>query len=118
MRRRRSTCKCPNHGAARRLRWRVIERRKLPATSRLKCLACGWKWWSRCKYVAKLADHRERAQNGVTEQCIIDRIAQGTLDVCLTTAIVKAADDFKDKKAYRRMRRKLLRACGLKERKD
>lgn len=62
-------------------RWVVIERRKRPKTSRLKCLDCGWKWWSGCQYVDKLRDHKERNRTGMTDQDVIDMICEGRLVV-------------------------------------
>ena len=75
-----SCCKCGNHREAGH-RWGVIERRKPPKTSLLKCLACGWKWWSNCGYIAKLPDHKEHPRKGMTDQDILDRILEGTLVV-------------------------------------
>lgn len=62
-------------------RWRVIERRP-GRSSRLKCLECGWKWYSKCKYVEKIEDHVEVSRKGMTDQHILDRINNGTLIVC------------------------------------
>lgn len=60
-------------------RWRVLERGE--PKSLLKCLACGHKWKSRCKYVAKLDDHVERSRSGMTDDEILMRIKDKSLIV-------------------------------------
>ena len=74
-------CKCGNYRSCK-ASWRVIERRERPLTSQLKCLVCGWKWWSKCKYVARLQDHKERSRSGMTDDDILYRLLDGTLQVC------------------------------------
>jgi len=69
-------CKCIERDRG---KWKVVERRQYPLTSRLKCLRCGIKWWSKCKYVATLGNHVEYSQRGLTDQDILDRINTGTL---------------------------------------
>lgn len=70
-------CKCENRRL--RLKWVVIERRCEPLSSRLKCLACGIKWWSKAKYVRLLKDHTERSRRGMTDQDILERLLDGSL---------------------------------------
>ncbi len=82
-----SNCKCGNYHDAGH-RWVVIERRPSPRSSRLKCLACGWKWYCTCNYVNNLEDHVEQSFKGMTDQDILDRIIDGTLTVFPTTAEV------------------------------
>lgn len=77
-----STCKCGGGYRYAGHRWVVIERRKLPQSSHLKCLQCSWKWWSQCKYVAKLIDHVEVSRSGMTDADILERIETGSLRVC------------------------------------
>lgn len=74
-----STCQCGGGHRRSGHRWVVISRREPPQTSQLKCLECGWKWWSKCGYVAKLPDHTERSRSGLTDQDILDRINAGDL---------------------------------------
>ena len=83
-----SNCKCD--GGFRQIghRWVVIERREAPRSSQLKCLECGWKWWSTCRYVAKLADHVERSRSGMTDQDILYAIKEGAYGVNVKTACV------------------------------
>lgn len=50
-------------------------------SSRLKCLRCGWKWWSRRRYIDQLPDHVERVQSGLTDEDVLQRIHDGTLIV-------------------------------------
>ena len=69
-------CKCLVRDKS---KWVVITRREQPLTSRLKCLRCSIKWWSKCKYVATLRDHAERSCKGLTDQDILDRINEGSL---------------------------------------
>lgn len=69
-------------------RWVVIERRKPPKSSRLKCLECGWRWWSTCRYVRELPDHEEASRSGMTDEDVLDRIASGTLTVLVDQARV------------------------------
>lgn len=82
-----TTCKCrqPWHKILH--RWRVLERRQ-SLSSQLKCLECGWKWWSTRKYVNKLQDHKEDHQNGLTDQDVLDRIKDGSLLVNIKTPMV------------------------------
>jgi hypothetical protein len=82
-----TNCKCGNYHEAGH-RWVVIDRRPSPRSSQLKCLACGWKWFSTCNYVAKLDDHVEVSFKGMTDQDILDRIVDGSLTVFPTTAEV------------------------------
>lgn len=82
-----TNCKCGNYREAGH-RWVVIERRKSPKSSKLKCLECGWKWHSTCQYVSKLKDHVEKSFKGMTDQDILDRIVDGTLTVFTRTAEV------------------------------
>lgn len=82
-----TNCKCGNYHEAGH-RWVVLERRPSPQSSRLKCLECGWKWYSTCNYVAKLDDHVEKSYKGMTDQDILDRIAEGMLAVFPATAEV------------------------------
>lgn len=68
-------CKCgkfKTHGH----RWRVIIRGE---KSLLKCLTCNNRWKSRCKYVDRLADHKERSRSGMTDQEILERLKAGSL---------------------------------------
>ena len=85
--RRPTNCKCGNYHEAGH-RWVVIERRPQPRSSRLKCLQCGWKWFSTCAFVGKLDDHVEKSFSGMTDQDILDRFAEGTLTVFPKTAAV------------------------------
>lgn len=56
-------------------RWVVLKRSDKPTgRSLLKCLRCGWKWSSKCKYVGGLPDHKERSRSGLTDQDILDKI--------------------------------------------
>lgn len=80
-------CKCGNYREAGH-RWGVLERRKQNQSSLLKCLECGWKWWSFCNYVASLPDHVEYSRKGMTDQDILDRIMEGTLVVMPLTCEV------------------------------
>lgn len=82
-----TNCKCGNYHEVGH-RWVVIERRKSPQSSRLKCLECGWKWFSTCQYVAKLKDHVEKSRRGMTDQDILDRIVEGSLVVFPNQALV------------------------------
>lgn len=79
-----STCNCGcggfrEHGD----RWVVIERRPKPKSSRLKCLECGWRWWSVRNYVSELPDHVEASRKGMTDEHILERIEDGTLVVLM-----------------------------------
>lgn len=82
-----TNCKCGNYRDAGH-RWVVIERRKSPSSSRLKCLQCGWKWYSTCNYVENLEDHVEKSFSGMTDQDILDKIVSGRLTVFPDTAEV------------------------------
>lgn len=66
-------------------RWVVLRRGQI---SQLKCLQCGWKWRSKCKYVAKLPDHVERSRVGMSDQDILNRLKAGTLKIEPETAQV------------------------------
>lgn len=84
-----STCNCGDggfrvHGS----RWVCIQRREPPKSSRLKCLECGWRWWSTCNYVAELPDHVEKCFSGMTDDDILTRILEGTLTVLINEARV------------------------------
>lgn len=63
-------------------------RRSDQLSSRLKCLACSIKWWSKAKYVQQLPDHVERSRKGMTDIDILERIMDGTLWVEGETAWV------------------------------
>lgn len=89
MTRKPSTCKCGYGGfASNGHRWVVIERRPLPKTSKVKCLKCGWKWYSKCRYVSKLVDHVEDSRTGMTDLDILAKICNGKLAVMIKEARV------------------------------
>lgn len=71
-------------------RWVVLNRGKRKASSQLKCLDCGWKWRSKCKYVVRLRDWQERCRRGMTDQMILDRLRDGTLTIDAETAEVRS----------------------------
>lgn len=73
-------------------KWVVLERRELPKTSRLKCLRCGWKWWSKRRYSSKLPDHVERRVSSITDECVLARLREGTLQVNLDRPAVRSYD--------------------------
>lgn len=84
-----STCNCgPGGFRAHGSSWVVLERRSAKQSSRLKCLACGWKWWSFAGYVFDLRDHKEESRSGMTDEDILDRINDGTLTVLVNEARV------------------------------
>lgn len=74
-----SNCSCDGNFRENGHRWVVLKRRE--KSSHLKCLDCGWKWWSGCKYVADLPDHVEQSRSGMTDQDILDKINDGRLAV-------------------------------------
>ncbi|MEM6692777.1 MAG: hypothetical protein AAF664_25340, partial [Planctomycetota bacterium] len=76
-----STCKCIGGYRCNGDSWRVIDRRDPPATSQLKCLTCGWKWWSDRKYVAKLPDHVEDCRSGMTDLDVVALVRSGQLSI-------------------------------------
>lgn len=84
-----STCNC-GPGGYREYghRWVVIQRRARPQSSQLKCLECGWKWWSTRNYIEKLTDHVEQSRSGMTDEDILARILDGTLTVLVNEARV------------------------------
>lgn len=103
-----SNCQCGGKGYRDKgEKWRVIQRRKFPATSRLKCLKCGWKWWSGCKYVSKLEDHVERSRNGMTDDHILQRLRDKTLIVKLDGSAVYSCYPFCDKRQLKIKTRKV-----------
>ena len=76
-----SNCKCEGGYKANAETWVVLQRRPSPKSSQLKCLACGWKWWSTRNYVLNLPDHVERSRSGLTDEDILGRILDGTLTI-------------------------------------
>lgn len=97
-----TTCKCKDKS-----RWVVIERRKLPLTSRLYCLDCRWKWWSDRKYVAHLSDYKIASRSGMTDKDILQMIRDGLLRVDLETGqarrLNKQETEFRPLKRYLRV---------------
>ncbi len=82
-----TNCKCGNFRDAGH-HWVVIQRRDNPASSHLKCLDCGWKWWKSARFVSKLPDHVERSRSGLSDQDILARINSGSLFVHVERAEV------------------------------
>lgn len=70
------------------MRWVVLQR--FDGGGFLKCLDCGWKWKSKCKYVAKLRDWKERSRAGLTDADILDRLLAGNLRIDPVTAVVES----------------------------
>lgn len=62
-------------------KWRVLIRGAEDCKSLLKCLQCGHRWKSKCKYIAGLRDHKERSRKGMTDQDILERINNASLIV-------------------------------------
>lgn len=81
MTRRPSTCQCGGGYRVNGARWVRLE------DGKLKCLACGWKWKSSRKYASRLPLHRERTRRGMTDQDILDRVADGSIVVDTLLAI-------------------------------
>lgn len=75
-----ATCKCSGGYRVNGEKWVVLLIRE-GMSSRLKCLACGWKWWSKAKYVRTLREHKERSRSGMSDEDILHRIVAGTLQV-------------------------------------
>jgi len=81
-----SNCPCAGTWRDKLIQWVVLDRGE--KSSKLKCLRCGWKWRSRCKYVQRLPDWKERSRRGLTDSDILDRLLSGSLKICPTTAVV------------------------------
>lgn len=88
-----SCCKCGTYRQTRGERWVVIAWRLGKKSVRLKCLDCGWKWYSTARYAQNLPSHTERSRSGMTDQDILDRIKDGSLVVNQDTAIVVSITD-------------------------
>lgn len=88
MPRRGARCDCPGHWRDRRSRWVVL--RRFEGGGQLKCLDCGWKWKSRCNYVAVLRDWEERTRAGLTDAEILQRLIDGNLRIDPVTAVVES----------------------------
>jgi hypothetical protein len=70
-------------------RWVVLTPPAAPGKfARLKCLACGWKFSKRAKYVETLPRHMEESRSGMSDHDVLDRINSGTLLVDTDLAIV------------------------------
>lgn len=83
-----SNCKCSGVRQAKMHRWVVLVRDD--RGGRLKCLQCGWRWLSRCKYVGGLPDHKERSRRGLTNEDILQRLRDETLRIHPVTAVVES----------------------------
>lgn len=80
-------CKCQDGRRAG--RWVVLKPPVAPGKyARLKCLACGWKFSKRNKYVATLPRHVEDTRSGMSDQDVLARIEAGTLVVDTDRATV------------------------------
>jgi hypothetical protein len=84
------TCLCGVGYRQRLTKWVVLCRSN---KSLLKCLVCGWKWKSSCRYVDRLRDHKERHRFGLTDQDILDRLNAGTLVVSSSGGWVASVSD-------------------------
>lgn len=84
-----SNCKCGRHYTDQWHRWVVLRRSSdANGSSKLYCLDCRGEWSSRAKYIILLPDHVKRIRSGMTDQDILDRILDGSLEVVIHTAKV------------------------------
>lgn len=83
-----TTCKCGGGFRANGKRWVKLDCKGNSA--QLKCLECGWKWWSHRKYALGLRQHKESSRSGMTDEHILKRLQDGSLRVCTQNAIVES----------------------------
>lgn len=94
-----TTCKCDGGYRANASHWVRLEYNGKSA--HLKCLSCGWKWWSLRKYALKLRPHKEASYSGMTDEDILERLRNGSLRVDVHRATV---DSVIENRSIKRLR--------------
>ena len=79
-------CVCSGHWRARRSRWVAIQRAE--QRTLVKCLACGFKWWSRAKHAMDLKDHVERSYGKLSDEEVLSLVREGRIYVDFDRAAV------------------------------
>lgn len=75
--------------AARRAHWGVLQRGS-GRKAHIKCKRCHCRWWADRKYTADLPDHRERTRQGMTDEDILARLRDGSLQVNTRSSTVRS----------------------------